>query len=125
MLTLSDQSPGDSLKSYWTKFLNQTTAVLYGAEQMAHRYDLAVVFVSLKKISRGHYLLHLNMICESPQNLPYGFITEQHTELLERQIRNQPEFWLWSHKRWKREVPRDLEALMQKHRDAFNQNLRM
>jgi KDO2-lipid IV(A) lauroyltransferase len=49
MLTLSDQSPGDSLKSYWTEFLNQPTAVLFGAEQMAHEYDLSVVFFSLQK----------------------------------------------------------------------------
>jgi KDO2-lipid IV(A) lauroyltransferase len=43
ILTLADQSPGDSTKAYWTKFLNQETSVLFGAEQMAHTYDFAVV----------------------------------------------------------------------------------
>ncbi len=120
MLTLTDQSPGDSRKSYWMQFLNQPTAVLYGAEQMAHQYDLALVFFRLKKIKRGHYLMHLELIAESPKGLTYGTITERHTRLLEQQILEQPEFWLWSHKRWKREIPHDLETLMEQHRREFD-----
>jgi KDO2-lipid IV(A) lauroyltransferase len=119
MLTLSDQVPGHSLKSYWMCFLNQQTAVLYGAEQMAHECDLSVVFFSLKKIKRGYYSMHLELICESPKGLPYGAITEKHTRLLEDTIIEQPEFWLWSHKRWKRNIPEDLETVMAKHKEAF------
>lgn len=122
MLTLSDQSPGHSLKSYWMSFLNQQTAVLYGAEQMAHKYDLSVVYYALKKIKRGHYSMQLTLICENPTGLQYGEITEQHTRLLESQILEKPEFWLWSHKRWKRTVPEDLEELMKQHKAAFEKN---
>ncbi len=119
MLTLSDQSPGDSLKSYWTTLLHQPTAVIFGAEQMAHQYDLAVVFFTLDKTSRGHYTMKLELICESPKDLPYGAITEQHNTLLEKQLRVRPEFWLWSHKRWKREIPENLDKLMESHRKKF------
>jgi KDO2-lipid IV(A) lauroyltransferase len=119
MLTLSDQSPGDSLKSYWTHFLNQPTAVLFGAEQMAHQYDLAVVFFTLNKTKRGHYAIKLELICDSPKGLPYGEITEKHTRLLEKQLRAKPEFWLWSHKRWKREIPENVAQLMEQHRLKF------
>lgn len=119
MLTLSDQSPGDSLKSYWTHFLNQPTAVIFGTEQMAHQYDLAVVFFTLKKTKRGHYSMNLDLICKSPHGLPYGEITERHTRLLEQQLREKPEFWLWSHKRWKREIPENLAQLMEQHRLKF------
>jgi len=121
MLTLSDQSPGDSLKSYWTEFLNQPTAVLFGAEQMAHEYDLSVVFFSLNKVKRGHYDMHLEMICESPKGMKYGEITEKHTQLLEQNIMAKPEFWLWSHKRWKRELPENVEEIMAQHRATFEQ----
>ena len=119
MLTLSDQSPGDSLKSYWTNFLNQQTAVLFGAEQMAHEFDLAVVFFKLTRPKRGYYEMELELICESPKNMPYGEITEKHTALLEEQIKEKPELWLWSHKRWKREIPDDIKGLMQKGKENF------
>lgn len=119
MLTLSDQSPGDSLKSYWTTFLNQQTAVLYGAEQMAHQYDLAVVFFSLDKPKRGHYIMDLQLICNSPKGLKYGELTQMHTRLLEAQIKRRPELWLWSHKRWKREIPENLEELMAERKKKF------
>lgn len=123
MLTLSDQSPGDSLKSYWTQFLNQQTAVIYGAEQIAHHYDLAVVFFFLDKTKRGHYSMKLELICESPQGTIYGEITEKHTALLENQIQKKPEYWLWSHKRWKREIPENIEELMNKRREQFNSKI--
>jgi len=119
MLTLSDQSPGDSSKSFWTKFLNQQTAVLYGAEQIARKYDLSIVFFELNKTKRGYYNLNLNLICENPKTMGYGQITELHTKLLEQQILNKPEYWLWSHKRWKREVPTNLVELMAEHRNNF------
>lgn len=119
MLTLSDQSPGDSFKSYWTHFLNQPTAVLFGIEQMAHQYDLSVVFFRLNKVSRGHYTMQLELVCESVNGFNYGEITEVHTQLLEKQILQKPELWLWSHKRWKREIPENLEALKALHRETF------
>ncbi len=119
MLTLSDQSPGDSLKSYWTPFLNQNTAVLFGAEQMAHQYDLSVVFFSLKRTKRGNFKMHLELICENPSGLAYGEITKTHTRLLEKQIEQKPEFWLWSHKRWKREIPANLDTLKKEQGEAF------
>ena len=121
MLTLSDQSPGDSLKSYWTTFLNQQTAVLYGVEQMAHQYDLAVVFFFLDKPKRGHYKMELQLICNSPKGMKYGELTDLHTQLLEKQIRKRPELWLWSHKRWKREIPENLEELMAKRKKQFEE----
>nr|MBX2842788.1 lipid A biosynthesis acyltransferase [Flammeovirgaceae bacterium] len=34
-----------------------------------------------------------------------GEITEQHVRLLEKEILNKPEHWLWSHKRWKHKRP--------------------
>lgn len=119
MLTLSDQSPGDSLKSYWTTFLNQPTAALFGAEQMAHTYDLAIVYFRMKKVKRGFYTIQLELICDSPKGYSYGQLTEAYTRLLENQIKDCPELWLWSHKRWKREIPKNLDALMNSHREKF------
>lgn len=120
VLVLSDQSPGDSKKSYWMEFLNQPTAVLFGTEMMAHELDYAVVFFATRKVKRGHYELTLDLITDSPKSLSWGEITEAHTRKLEKIIQEQPQFWLWSHKRWKRDIPADLDTLKKHQNEKFN-----
>ena len=121
ILVLGDQSPGDSRKSYWMNFLHQQTAVLFGTEQMAHEYNFAVVFFVMKKVSRGNYEMHLETVTENPSTKKWGEITEKQTHLLEQEIIKNPSFWIWSHKRWKRDVPSDLEQLKEEQRQKFNQ----
>lgn len=121
VLVLSDQSPGDSRKSYWMNFLNQQTPVLFGAELMAHQLEYSAVYYSIQKVKRGYYELNLKLICENPKEMKWGQITEFHTKQLEIDILNAPENWLWSHKRWKREIPADLEQLKEEQREKFNQ----
>lgn len=120
VLVLSDQSPGNSLKSYWMKFLNQETAVLFGTEMMAHELDFAVVNFVTRKVKRGYYALELKVITEEPKKCEWGEITEAHTKELECEIIRQPENWLWSHKRWKREIPEDLITLKKQQHEKFN-----
>lgn len=121
ILTLADQSPGDSRKSYWMEFLHQQTAVLFGTEQMAHEYDFAVVFFAIRKVKRGHYEMELKLLTDEPSTCKWGEITEQHVHLLEKEILAQPQFWIWSHKRWKRDIPTDLEKLKEEQHAKFDQ----
>jgi len=125
VLVLSDQSPGDSLKSYWTTFLNQETAVLFGAELMAHQLNYAVVFYALHKVKRGKYEMELVLITDDPKNQSWGEITEAHTKLLEKEIILKPEFWLWSHKRWKRDIPANLDEVKNEQRKQFNEKFNL
>lgn len=125
VLVLSDQSPGDALKSYWMDFLNQQTPVLFGAEMMAHDLDYSVVFFATRKIKRGYYKMELYLIAEKPKEKAWGEITENHTSKLEAEIKNQPENWLWSHKRWKRAVPQNLQELKQKQNENFNKRFNL
>jgi KDO2-lipid IV(A) lauroyltransferase len=120
ILTLGDQSPGDARKSYWMEFLHQQTAVLFGTEQMAHSNDFAVVFFINRKVKRGYYVMQLSLITDNPSSFEWGEITEKHTHLLEKEIITNPAFWVWSHKRWKREVPSDLKQLKKEQHDKFN-----
>jgi KDO2-lipid IV(A) lauroyltransferase len=96
-----DQSPADPTKCYWMKFLNQETAVLYGTEYFAKKYNQPVLFTRLNKIKRGHYELEFVEVTDKPLETAYGEITEKVTRILEKDIIAKPEFWLWSHKRWK------------------------
>ncbi len=119
-LVLSDQSPADSTKCYWMTFLNQTTGILFGAEQLANTYDQAVVFYLPKKVRRGYYEVELQLLTDEPRTLPWGKITETHAHLLEKRIQEEPGPWLWSHKRWKRTVPDDIPKLKEEQREKFN-----
>lgn len=123
-LVLADQSPGDARKCYWTTFLNQPTGVLYGPELLAHKYDHAVVFFHVEKVKRGHYTMHLKLLTDTPHKTKWGEITEAHTSALEKVINDKPEFWIWSHKRWKRAVPEDLSELKEEQLKKFESHIK-
>ena len=97
----SDQNPSNPKRAYWMEFLNQDTAVLFGVERYAKAYDWPVVYVSIKKGKRGYYEVEYSLITENPTNEPYGKITEDYTKRIEKDIINLPQYWLWTHKRWK------------------------
>lgn len=98
----ADQSPTSSKKSFWMEFLNQDTAVAFGTEKFAKKYDCAVIFGDIQKVKRGYYTMTFSMITENPQEEEHGAITIAHTRKLEEIIRQDPRYWLWTHRRWKR-----------------------
>ncbi len=98
---ISDQTPAKNDIKYWTTFLNQDTPVFTGAEKIAAKYDMAVVFLDIQKIKRGHYNLSAELLFEHTAGLPGHLITDTHVRRLEEQIREKPEYWLWTHRRWK------------------------
>jgi KDO2-lipid IV(A) lauroyltransferase len=123
-LVLADQAPGNARKSYWMHFLHQETPVVFGPELLANKYNQAVVFFHIEKVKRGHYTMHLELITEEPQKLAWGEISEAHTQRLEKIIEQQPYYWIWSHKRWKRQIPEDLDNLKQQQEAQFNKTFR-
>lgn len=100
-----DQSPSDSGRCYWMSFLNQETGVLYGAEKFARTYDLPVLYLRINKLRRGYYQLEFFEVEIHSAASKYGEITEKSTQLLEKDIRQHPELWLWTHRRWKHKRP--------------------
>lgn len=106
-------------------FLNQQTPVLFGAEIMAHDLDYSVVFFATRKIKRGYYKMELSLVAEKPSNTSWGQITESHTNKLEKEIIDQPAYWLWSHKRWKRQQPENLAVLKKKQNENFNKRFNL
>lgn len=103
-----DQSPNNHRKAYWSDFLNQDTGMMFGVEKYAKEYNLPVISARLNKIKRGHYSLEFVHVIENPRDTAYGEITLLTNTLLEQDIIAQPEFWLWSHKRWKHKRPEEL-----------------
>ena len=98
----SDQSPQHLRdNTYWTNFLHQDTAVMFGTEKYATENNLPVVYFSINKVRRGYYETEFSIITDDPSATAYTEITEKHTRMLEEQIQEHPEYYLWTHKRWK------------------------
>jgi len=100
-MMLSDQSPSNPHKSFWTPFLHQDTPFLYGAEHFARKYNMPVFFYDVVKTRRGHYSVHFELLTDDPNSLPEGDITRRYASHLEELIHKAPQYWLWSHRRWK------------------------
>lgn len=100
---VADQNPGDPRRCYWFPFLNKMTAFYKGPEMSARRNNIPVVFADIRKVKRGYYKAGLSLAFENPLEVPEGKITEAFVQFLEKNIREQPEVWVWSHKRWKHE----------------------
>jgi len=102
---ITDQTPAAGDIRYWTNFLNQDTPVFTGAEKIASKYDMAMVFYHVQKKGRGRYNLNVELLFEHTAGLPDHVITDAHVKHLENIIKERPEFWLWTHRRWKRKRP--------------------
>ena len=100
-LFLADQYPGGVKKGYPVTFLHKETEFMYGAEKYAKDYNFPVVYPDVIRIKKGTYKIHLIKITDHPQQCEYGFIMNSYIECLEKTILRAPQYWLWSHKRWK------------------------
>ena len=102
---ISDQIPSKGDIKYWTTFLNQDTAVFTGAGKIASKYDMAIVFFHVQKVKRGYYNLNIELLFDHTEGLSEEAITEKHVRRLEEIIKEKPEYWIWSHRRWKHKKP--------------------
>jgi KDO2-lipid IV(A) lauroyltransferase len=98
---ISDQTPNGKNLHYWTTFLNQDTATVTGTEQLARKFDYPVFYAEINRVKRGYYHCEFIPITLEPTKTAEFEISEQYMRLLEKSIEAHPEFWLWSHRRWK------------------------
>jgi len=102
LLTLvADQAPGNPDQSYWLNFFGHPAPFVRGPERGAHIADIPAVFVKFYKTRRGHYRVFLTTLSDHPAELPEGELTRRYCKMLEDAIREHPDLWLWSHRRWK------------------------
>ena len=102
---IADQTPPGNEKDHWTAFLNQDTPFYTGAGKIASKYDMAVVFLNITKKKRGYYNLDFEVLFEHTKGIEEKEIIEKYVRRLEEVIREKPEYWLWSHRRWKHKRP--------------------
>ncbi|MBB4117821.1 KDO2-lipid IV(A) lauroyltransferase [Mesonia hippocampi] len=98
---IADQAPKGGNTKYWRNFLGREVPVFIGSEVIAKRLDYAITYLQIEKVKRGYYQATFIPITDNPKDFEDYKITDKYFELLEKQIIKQPEYYLWSHKRWK------------------------
>ena len=97
----SDQSPKLNRAFHWDTFMGVEVPVHTGAEMLAKKHALNVLFVKVKKVKRGFYEATFIPITDNPQSVPDFQITSTYLREVEKQILEAPEYYFWTHKRWK------------------------
>lgn len=100
-LLLSDQSPQIHKTHYWREFMGVKVPIHTGAEMIAKKFNMAVVNYTVKKVKRGYFEVTFETITEHPNEFKNYEITDRYLAIVERNIIDQPEYYLWSHKRFK------------------------
>lgn len=108
---IADQVPHWNNIHYWTNFLNHDTPVLTGTEKIAKKANFAVYYLDVQRLKRGYYKAEFKLITDNPKEWNDFDITEKYFRELEKTIQRQPEFYLWTHNRWKRTREKWLKKL--------------
>lgn len=104
ILTLAaDQNPGNPSKAWWFDFLGRPAPFVKGPEKGARAKNTVVVFAFIHKPRRGYYEIVFSLAEENPVSLLEKELTKRFVRYLEDVIRQYPDMWLWSHRRWKHE----------------------
>ncbi len=99
---ISDQVPFWNNIHHWCQFLNHDTPVLTGTERLARQTGHAVFYLDITRPRRGYYEATFKLITRNPKEMKEFEITDIYFQQLEKRIIDAPEFWLWTHNRWKR-----------------------
>lgn len=98
---IADQSPKKRDSKHFLTFLNHNTPVMIGAEKITKRYNMQAYFLDVVRTKRGYYKATFVRMHHDPASLPDIKLTEIYYDLLEKNIRKHPEFYLWTHKRFR------------------------
>lgn len=98
---LSDQSPQLHRAKYFKEFMGVNAPIHTGAELLAKRFDHAVILMKTNKIKRGYYETTFEILNENPKTVENYKVTDLFLEKIEEQIREKPQYYFWTHKRWK------------------------
>lgn len=98
---LSDQSPMRQKALLWTSFMGIKVPAHTGAELLCRRLNLPAVYLKVTKVQRGYYRGTFRLITEKPRELQKFELTKTFLNMAEASIREAPEYYFWTHRRWK------------------------
>lgn len=103
LVFVADQSAGNTLSAYWLPFFGKLTPFVTGPEKSARLNNTICYYAKFKKVKRGYYQVQFFNLTSNPRQLKEGDITKRMITYIEENIKEQPENYLWSHRRWKHE----------------------
>lgn len=98
---IGDQSSPDPGSTYWLNFMNRPSCFVKGPEKFARGQKIPVLMVTSSQPKRGYYRFDFSLLAADVTVLPEGELMRRYVRHLESNIRQQPELYLWSHRRWK------------------------
>lgn len=98
---LSDQSPRLTKDVYWGEFMGIKVPCFTGAERLAKKLDLTTAYLKVTKVKRGFYEAEIMTLAENPKEYKDYQLTDMFLAEVEKQIHEAPEYYFWTHKRWK------------------------
>lgn len=99
---VADQTPPRNMDKYWTRFLNQDTAFFTGADKIARFLDAPVIYIAMRRVSKGYYSVRVHVLVEPPYDYDDDLqVVERYARRLELEIQANPADWLWVHNKWK------------------------
>ena len=107
----ADQSAKEGAH-YWTSFLNREAPFFAGPIKLAQKLNQPLIFQSTRKVGRGKYEIEFDLLIEKPAKVNEGEILRMYVEKMEEIIHDQPEYYLWSHRRWKHKRPEGVELMV-------------
>ncbi len=119
IILAADQNPTNIQKSIMAKFFGYDTPCLHGAEEYSRTQNIPLVYFDVQKVKRGYYTLEIIDMIENPAETKYGEVTQKYMAKVEEIIRRKPEYYLWSHRRWKHS-DETIAQMMEMHRQRVN-----
>lgn len=107
----ADQTPSNMARAHWVSFMGQDTPCIHGPEAYGRKLEYPLVFIDIRKVKRGHYEIQLEEMPFDPEQDAQGQLTCKYMKRLEQVLHETPEYWLWSHRRWKRKVPENIQEI--------------
>ena len=98
---IGDQNPMINKSTEWITFFDKPIPVFMGGEQIAKKLNYPVIFCNMQKNDNKSYSITFEIIALDSSKTSKGEITKSYFDLLERQIKEEPTKWLWSHRRWR------------------------
>ena len=107
---VADQSPRLNRSRAWTTFMGVKVPVFTGIENLSRAHNMPVVYLHVEKVKRGYYHATFKTLTSNPSEEPPFEVVKKYFDELEKQIKAAPEYYLWTHKRWKHKdaaIPED------------------
>ena len=117
LMLAADQTPPAN-SQFWTTFLNQETAFFAGPMKIAIKTNQPVIMHHTRKVGRSRYEVFHYKLVENPADVKPEDIMMAYVTKLEEIIKAEPEYWLWSHRRWKHKRPANIQMYERKPEDV-------